>query len=77
MVQFSNQQLIAMWVIAAAGVAYALRRAGKFAAEHVDKINPVSPENVAYQGTNKVLHSMGVDERDTLGTWLHGVIHGE
>lgn len=40
-------------------------------------VNPVSNENMFYQGTNAVGEAVTGDRDFDLGYWLHDVIHGK
>ncbi len=40
-------------------------------------LNPASDKNAAYQGVNALGHLLGMDEKDTVGTGLYGLLHTE
>ena len=67
-------------VLAVGGVAlvliYLAQRQARQAAQAVgDAINPVSADNVFYQGASGVVGAVTGDKSATVGTWLYDVLH--
>lgn len=75
-IQFANTragQVVVLAAVAAGALYLAERKARKVAAA----INPVSDQNVIYQGANAVGESITGEQGFNLGYWIYDVLHGK
>lgn len=74
--QFANSragQVVILAAVAAGVVYYGQKKAKKVA----QAVNPVSDQNVFYQGTNAVGAAVTGEENFNLGYWIYDLVHGD